>query len=217
LVGLYKASFRAKLEYTEPVQSEEEEDRYSRNNQDGASYGIFGGFTGSLILGISGIYLLQVKNIPFFIAASEALVKVIPLPASVDTFVLSHPTILGWGILIFAGLTIGALFGASLGNSTGVGRAMGLGFVLGIVTWGILFMPSMIFLVRILPASVSLLLLHPTTQVLTFMLLGLFLNLIFGMFLGGVVGALMPVYRLSERSERQDRFYHYHHAPPSAV
>lgn len=202
------------MQYTEPVRDEEEENRYSRDNQDGASYGIFGGFTGSLVLGIAGIYLLQVKSVPFFIVASEALVKSMPLPTTIVNLVLAHPTILGWSILIFAGLTIGALFGASLRNSPGVGRGMGLGFVLGIVTWSILFMPSMIFLAKILSPSVSLLVLHPTSQVLSLMLMGLLLNLIFGMFLGGVVGVLMPVYHLTERSERgQDRFYHY---PPFA-
>ena len=162
----------------------------------GVAFGLLGGLVASIVLGLLGTFTLHAGGAPFFITASKDLLReagIAPRPSLLD-----HPRILGWSVLVFTGLMIGAIFGAIASGSSALrasdtGRGLGLGFAAGAVTWAVLFVPTVTLIIRAVPLTVKSL---TAPSQLTMMLLvgGLIANIIFGLVLGGVVGALLPAF-----------------------
>ena len=133
-----------------------------------ASYGILGGLAGAVVMGLVALMMPipGTGGAPFFVAAAMMMGAG------------SMATAAGWGLHLFIGIVVGAIFGTVVAKASplrkSAARATGLGAVAGIAVWLAFFMPVMAML---MPAL---------TTMPTMVGGSLAAHLVFGLVLGGV-------------------------------
>jgi DNA-directed RNA polymerase subunit RPC12/RpoP len=149
----------------------------------GIVYGLLGGFIGAIILGgIASMMPINVgggMSVPFFVAA----VMMMGIKGSMSTAA-------GWIMNQITGLIIGAIFGVMVTKvrqlqASNIGRGLLWGAVAGFIAWVIFFIP----MANALASSMGMSLMGMGAT----MIGGSFIaHLIFGLVMGGIVGALLP-------------------------
>jgi hypothetical protein len=144
----------------------------------GVEFGAAGGLAGALVMGAIA-YMMPINGQPFFIAAAMSMIGLAGTTAIAA----------GWMMHLITGLIVGVLFGAIVSQVrqvrvSGIGRGFGLGALAGIVVWLVFFMPLMISMLSKMGMSPSALMVGGSFAA----------HLIFGLILGGVVGATVPKY-----------------------
>lgn len=135
-----------------------------------------GGLVGAIITG--GLALMMpVNGQPFFVAAAMMM----GLSGTIATAA-------GWMLHLVTGLIVGAVFGVAIAkvnafSVTYIKRGLAWGLGAGILVWAVFFLPMMI-------VSGMANMLGPTLMT---MMLGSFgAHLVYGLTLGGIVGAVLP-------------------------
>jgi hypothetical protein len=138
--------------------------------------GLAGGFVGALILG--GLALMMpINGQPFFVAAAMLM----GLSGAMATAA-------GWMLHLVAGLVVGAVFGVTINkvnifHVTNIKRGLGWGLGAGVLVWVVFFLPMMM-----VSGIASML----GSMLMTMMLGSFAAHLVFGLTLGGIVGAVLP-------------------------
>ena len=138
--------------------------------------GLAAGFVGALVMG--GLALMMpINGQPFFVAA-----------ATLMGLSGTTATAAGWMLHIVTGLLVGAIFGVAITKVnvfrvTNIKRGLAWGLGVGVLVWVIFFLPMMM-----VSGMASML-----GPMLMSMMLGSFAaHLIYGLTLGGIVGAVLP-------------------------
>jgi hypothetical protein len=138
--------------------------------------GLAGGFVGALIMG--GLALMMpINGQPFFVAAAMLM----GLSGAMATAA-------GWMLHLVAGLVVGAVFGVTINkvnifHVTNIKRGLGWGLGAGVLVWVVFFLPMMM-----VSGIASML----GSMLMTMMLGSFAAHLVFGLTLGGIVGAVLP-------------------------
>ncbi len=134
-----------------------------------------GGFVGALIMGVLAL-MMQVNGQPFFVAAAMLM----GLSGTMATAA-------GWMLHLITGLIVGGIFGVAVTKVNpfrviNIKRGLAWGLGAGVLVWVIFFLPMMV-----VSGMASML-----GPMLTTMMLGSFAaHLVYGLILGGIVGAVL--------------------------
>jgi hypothetical protein len=138
--------------------------------------GLAGGFVGALTMGGLAL-MMQINGQPFFVSAAMLM----GLSGAMATAV-------GWMLHLVTGLVVGAIFGVAITKVnvfrvTNIKRGLAAGLGEGVLVWVIFFLPMMM-------VSGMASMLGP--MLMTMMLGSFATHLVYGLTLGGIVGAVLP-------------------------